>query len=88
MERTFDLTSVALHSGDYQEAKIFWHSLDNKILPKYYIQKTYEMLDLTEHVLSALFSAYLEFLLSFPFVLVREREDQHGLKTVKGRFFV
>lgn len=31
------------------------------------------MLDLMEYVLSALFSAYLEFLLSFPFVLVREK---------------
>lgn len=69
----FDLTSVALSSGDYQEAKMSWHSLDNKILPKYYIQKTYQMLDLMEYVLSALFSAYLEFLLPFPFVLVREK---------------
>lgn len=24
-------------SSDYEVAKIFWHSLDNKILPKYYI---------------------------------------------------
>lgn len=37
MERIFNRTSVAFIERDCEEAKMFGQSLDNKLLPKYYI---------------------------------------------------
>lgn len=37
MDTIFNRTSVAFIKRDYEETKMFWQSLDNELLPKYYI---------------------------------------------------